>query len=205
MRMPLVPPYSSTTTAMGVCLRCISRMTSTPLCTSGTKRMSRRSAERSGQRAGVGVEQEVLGVEVAGDVVERAAVGEQDARELVGAHEHLRVGARGPGWAGTSRRRVAPSSGAPRAGRSASDALEELAHRLAARGAGRRWPRGIREDLVLAEAALDAARVGRDSDQAQDDARRAPREPEQREERQVRSRAAGWRRRAPCPRSAGWR
>ena len=68
--------------------------------------------------------------------------------------------------------------------REAQDALEELAERLAARR-----PRGARgedgEDLVLAEAPLDAGDVGRQAHRAEDEPRRALEQPEQRQEREV--------------------
>ena len=89
--MPLVPPYSSTTTAMGVCLRCISRMHVDAALHLGHEENVAPQGRQVRQRARVGVEQEVLGVEVARDVVERAAVREHDARELVGADEDVRL------------------------------------------------------------------------------------------------------------------
>ena len=83
--MPLVPPYSSTTTAMGICDFCMSRSTSRRLCVSGTKRSSRVDRLERGELRVRGVEEKVLRVEVAGDLVDALLLREHDARVLVRA------------------------------------------------------------------------------------------------------------------------
>ena len=83
--MPLVPPYSSTTTANGVCVCCMLESTSTSPCVSGTNEYLAPDGREIGQRRGVGIEEQILGVEVADHVVERVALSRARASTAAGA------------------------------------------------------------------------------------------------------------------------
>ena len=182
MTMPLVPPYSSTTTAMGICDFCMSRSTSSRLCVSGTKRSSRLTRLERGKLRVLRIEEEVLRVEVAGDLVDALLLREDHARVLVRAELLGRLLAGRAHWEHehVDARHHRMARGAVREAR---DALEEIRAALAA-GAARGARRENADELVLREGAF-AGGVRAHAHAAQNELRRALEDPEQRLEGDV--------------------